>query len=426
VTIVTSPPEQPKIDEAYLLFKEARQRRRRRWLVAGVATVVATAVVIIVGVITDARQPVRPPASRAPNAPVGPTRTVSGATVVPKVAWVDNEGQLHIGDISGFTQRVVAQADADPQVPLVATAGRIFWVRPRQRNLNVTTTSIDSEVYGFDTATGRSGLVAPGIQVIASVDRTFLYVETDDRHLIEYWPDGTPKGETLQVPIGWFLPSPGLFGDPTPVIANGILVVSLAYSNTPGQPNTGNPDFGTLAIWNPSTGHVRTLGPALQVTATYTRPGGRSSLIAWRPGSCLSTSSCPIEITNTADYSSRLVNSPTTTFGWGGAFSPDGSRLAVFIYSDDGRLDPTSRLAIMNVRSGDVNLVKGAFVYIGESVRWVQWLPDGSHLITGGLARPGTAPPLDVVVNSQTMQVSPFRFSADSNQDLTISTIIVK
>jgi predicted aconitase len=53
VTIISSPPDRPLVDETQLLFKEARQRRRRRWLAAGIATVAAATVLIIVGVTPD-------------------------------------------------------------------------------------------------------------------------------------------------------------------------------------------------------------------------------------------------------------------------------------------------------------------------------------------------------------------------------------
>jgi hypothetical protein len=50
VTIVASPPKSPESDEAQLLFREARQRRRRRWQIAGTVGVVLTAGVAIVAV----------------------------------------------------------------------------------------------------------------------------------------------------------------------------------------------------------------------------------------------------------------------------------------------------------------------------------------------------------------------------------------
>ena len=48
MTVIDRPPEVPKVDEAQLLFEEARQRRRRRWLVSGAVVVV---VLLLVGII---------------------------------------------------------------------------------------------------------------------------------------------------------------------------------------------------------------------------------------------------------------------------------------------------------------------------------------------------------------------------------------
>ena len=419
MTIVASRPEVPESGADQLLFPEARQRRRRRWLVGGIITVVVTTGVVAV-VSLGAQSPTRPPVSRARTLTTAPTRKVTGTSVAPQIAWVDGYGQLHLGDLSGFTQRVVAQADADPTAPLVATGDRIFWVRSQQPNLNTVMSIPKPEVFGFDTATGQTEQIATGSQVMASVDRTFIYVETDSRHLVEYWLDGTPKGRTLRLPDGWFLLDPSLNSDPTPVIANGILVVSTAYPHTEGQP-----DDGTLAIWNPSTGSIRTLGRAWQVSATYTAPGAQSSFVAWFPGRC--SNKCTLRITNTDNYSSRVVASPIGHFLWGGGFSPDGRQLTVFANSADIHGDPAAQLAIVNTRSGSLKLVKGVNVYVGDSVHWADWLPDDRHLITGGLGGTfgSTAPAVDVIVDSQTGQVSPFRFIADSNQDLDISTVVV-
>ena len=182
----------------------------------------------------------------------------------------------------------------------------------------------------------------------------------------------------------------------------------------------------TLGIWSPSTGRVRTLGKVWQVTATYTAPGARSSLIAWNPASCETSQNCTLEITNTANYSSRIVASPTGRFLWGGGFSPDGSQLAAFVSSGAIHGDPTAQLAIVSTRSGALKLVKDVNVYVGDAVAWADWLPDGRHLITGGLTPFGsTVPAVDVLVDSQTDQASPFRFLADRNQDLAMSTVVV-
>jgi hypothetical protein len=150
-------------------------------------------------------------------------------------------------------------------------------------------------------------------------------------------------------------------------------------------------------------------------------------LIAWFPASCGTSDTCALRITNTANYTSRVVHSPIGHFLWGGGFSPDGRRLAVFANSTDKDGDPTAQLAIVNSRSGSLTLVKDVDVFVGDSVHWADWLPDGRHLITGGLGGTfgSTAPAVDVVVDSQTGQVSRFRFFADSNQDLSMSTVVV-
>jgi hypothetical protein len=421
VTIVASPPKRPEDDAAQLLFREARQRRRRRWLAAGVLLAVLAAGVLVAVSHSGAKPPGRPPVS--PPRPA-PYRPVNSADVAPHVAWVDYDGKLHIGDLSGFSQRVIAEVDADPTAPLVTAGGRVLWVRSQYPNPNGSySPSASPDVLGYDTATGKSYRIATGTQAFASVDRTFIYVQTDSRHLSEYWLNGMPRGRTLRLPAGWFLLKPSLNSDPSPAIANGILVVSTAYPHSSIQPNDG-----TLAIWNPSNGHVHLLGDAWQISATYTAPGARSSQVAWYPASCGGSNSCTLQITNTADYSSRLVASPGGHFLWGGGFSPDGGQLAVFANSAPIHGDPTAQLALVNTQSGALRLVSGVYVYVGDSVHWADWLPDGRHLITGGLGGGfgSNAPSVDDLVDSQTYGVSPFRFLADHNQDLTISTVVVR
>ena len=419
MTIVASPPKRPEDNEAQLLFREARQRRRRRWLVAGIVLAVLAAGVLVAVSYSGAKPPARPLA-RPPRP--APNRPITGAAAVPHVAWVDYDGQLHIGDLSGFSQRVVARADADPTAPLVTAGGRVFWVRSQYPNPNGSVTpSASPDVFGYDTATGRTDWIASGTQVFASTDRRFLYVETDNHHLSEYWPNGMPRGRALRLPAGWFLLKSGLNSDPSPAVADGILVVSTAYPHSPLQK-----DDGTLAIWNPTNGQVRALGEAWQLSATYTSPGGRSSLIAWYPEPCTSDT-CRLQITNTDTFSTRLLNSPIGHFLWGGGFSPDGSQLAVFANAADIHGDPTAQLALVNTQSGTLRSVSSVYVYVGDSVHWADWLPDGRHLITGHLGGGygSSAPAVDVFVDSQTLQVSPFRFIADQNQDLTLSTVVV-
>ena len=145
------------------------------------------------------------------------------------------------------------------------------------------------------------------------------------------------------------------------------------------------------------------LGQGLAGDRHLHAPGARSSLIAWNPASCENSASCTLKITNTENYSFRVIASPIGRFLWGGGFSPNGRQLAAFASSRDIHGDPTAQLAVVNTLSGSLKLVSGVSVYVGESVHWAQWLPDGRHLITGGLTSFGsTVPALDVLVDSQT------------------------
>ena len=319
-------PQEPEV------LLRGRQRRRRRWLFGAIAMVVVTAGVIAAVVILSAMTAVRPHANGAPTATTVPTPPVRHTAAVPQVAWVDEAGRLHLGDLSGFSQRVVAQADADPNAPLVTAGGKVFWVRSQLTSPNGSQLrSPNGSAYPIRTPRCSDSIrqrdeqsrLHLGLRSWLQVDRSYIYVETDYRHLTEYWLDGTPKGRTLSLPDGWYLLNPDLNTDPTPVVANGIVVATW-----PGPEQNR-----ALGIWSPSTGRVRTLGTVWQVTATYTAPGARSSLVAWNPASCGTSAVCTLKITNTGNYSSRIVVSPIGSFLWGGAFSPDGHQLAVFANS---------------------------------------------------------------------------------------------
>ncbi len=351
-----------------------------------------------------------------PSLPTGP---ITDTGVVPTIAWADYYGQLHIGDLAGLTQRVVAQADADPTASLVSLDHSIFWVRALSPNRSQTVDPIPNPVVeGFDPTTGRTFTVAPGMQIFASLNQTFLYVETDYGHLAEYWPNGASRDDVLQLPNGWYLTDPSLLGDPTPVVANGILVES------PPEPYSKNPI--TLAIWNPTTGHVRVMGRVWKVIGSYTKPGARSSLVAWAPASCEKGKNCSLRITDTSTLSTRLVHSPLGHgFDWGGGFSPDGTQLAVFVQSGHWNLSPTTQLALVT-GSGSIRVVPGAVINNGDALAWAEWYPDSSHLIVGGVGSPdGISNDNHYVVDAQTRTVVPFRFLSDGNQDVNFSVVAV-
>jgi hypothetical protein len=72
-----------------------------------------------------------------------------------------------------------------------------------------------------------------------------------------------------------------------------------------------------------------------------------------------------------------------------GAFSPDGTRLAVFLNATNPRdpyNEPISELAIVDTRTGALQLVRAARLGTYEDVGWARWLPGGHRLIVGAEA----------------------------------------
>ena len=67
-------------------------------------------------------------------------------------------------------------------------------------------------------------------------------------------------------------------------------------------------------------------------------------------------------------------------FAPGGAFSPDGTRLAVFLNTASGR---AARLALVDPGTGTVRVARRPRPVLGQDFGWARWLPDGSHLIVG-------------------------------------------
>jgi hypothetical protein len=375
-------------------------------IVGGLAASLAT-----VGSSPEAQPP---PLRPAPSAP---TQPINGVPAVPQVAWVDYSGFLHLGDLNGLSQRVVTWAEADPTSSLVSLADKVFWVQVQRANGQ---RDVHPRVASFDLSTGRTQKIAAGSQVFAALDRSFIYVESNDRQLAEYWPNGAMKRRELRLPKGWFLSESDLLGNPTPVVANGILVESA-----PQQVGTTP---STLAIWDPSTETIHRLGKTWKVVGTYTARGARNSLVAWAPAACEFTKNCSLQITETSDFTSRRVSSPLGYgFDWGGGFSPDGRQLAVFVKSNSGFVNPTTQLALVTMDSGAVRLVPGADITIGDSLAWAQWLPDGRRLIVGGTGGEDGMDNVDnhFVVDSWTDLVTPFRFLADRNQDINYSAVAV-
>ena len=98
-----------------------------------------------------------------------------------------------------------------------------------------------------------------------------------------------------------------------------------------GQPSA--PDLGQsrLAVWQPAGDgrFSRVVGPAVSVVGIH------GSTVAWRSAAarCNTSSEGELHITDTTTGTDRVLAAPKGQCGFdgGGAFSPDGSRLAAFV-----------------------------------------------------------------------------------------------
>jgi hypothetical protein len=114
-------------------------------------------------------------------------------------------------------------------------------------------------------------------------------------------------------------------------------------------------------------------------------------------------------------------------FDVGGAFSSDGTNLAVFVKTNSGDVNPTTQMAIVNTRDGKLRLITGSIANIGESVGWAQWLPGSRTLLGGAVAGVNFTSSAFVdnhyVVNATSLSATPFTLVADRNLDINFSAV---
>lgn len=198
------------------------------------------------------------------------------------------------------------------------------------------------------------------------------------------------------------MPVPTAAGE---VTAGGWTSGGILVSSHPGGPSRAP---WNLATWNPATGTVTLVARGAVVVGAYTPPGGRNSLIAWVPARrhCLS-GNCPIEITSPITRATVTARSPLSYgFAQGAAFSPDGTRLAVFERTasiNSSCCANNSVVAIVNTRTGAVQPVRAARLVTQEDAGWILWLPGGRRLLAGALA-------YSYAVDTTTYAARPFFF----------------
>jgi hypothetical protein len=404
---------EPATGLAQALFKEARRRRRRRRL-TGTAAVLVLSAAAAATATTWPRSHGRATENGRPAATAQNPAAPAAATAV----WFDDSG-LHAGDIfpgGRVTQRFVAELNADP-LPLVQAGQRVYWVDPA--GAFVPALGHWSQLVRYlDVSTGRIGAAGPGQTVFLSADGRYLLMSQTATSLTETpvaagaaqpgaaqpgaaQPGAAQPGaeQSLTLPRGWYLPGGDGLADPVSGAgldtADGIVVLSAPSLGQSGA---------TLALWNPVSGAVTVIGRARAVIDAYTPPGARYSLLAWLPAECAPRAGCPVEITDTATRAMRTVPSPRPGgFAMGGAFSPDGRRLALFLNPRSGQ---EAQLALADVATGSVRVAAAPRFPLGIDIAWVRWLPDRRYLIAGPMTGAG------YLVDSATLSAKPLVTSA--------------
>jgi hypothetical protein len=404
--------------DADLLFQEAHRRRRRRRIITTIVAVMAIgATSAAVALTSSGKGHARPPVATRPL----PHPTVALPGAPPRVAWVDYQGQVHIGSLRTHQQGVVASgaAPGEATISMVASGKLLFWD-------SGTGVAYDT-VMAYDTATGRVRSFASGVQVFRAVDSTDVFVVSiDGRQLARYGLDGRLV-KRLPLPDRWYLPDPFGLGTSSPALANGGILVQ---SQSPVQAETNGAPPTRLAVWTPATGKFRVLGDFSFPVATYTNALATTSLVAWLPHSCeTSFDTCSVHVTDLATGVTRQIRNPLG-FGFDtrGAFSPDGRQLAAFAKTNSGNYNPETRLALIDVATGTLRAVPGATIAIGEAIAWAQWLPASSRLIVGGTSGQdgsGTWEANHFLVDSTTLRSTPFSFLTDGQRDVNYSAVLL-
>ncbi len=411
------------------LFREARARRRKRWLLGSVFVAVALTAALLTIVVTVGSIPPAPgPAVLRATSPAVPSNAA------PLLAWADYEGHLHIGNAATGAQSVVGVAKAGPTIPLVSLDGRLFWIGTGCSYVGVSKCPysdfggvLPTQVKEFDAATKTTVSLGRGDAVFAGADGRSIDVVRKsldcpataqgacDPYAQQVVQIPLTRGgvrRTLTVPSGWYVNAGDGYANPMSV-AGGILVQSaLAQaSSTPAR-------FG---VWDPATGRIRQLGRDWGLIDAHTSRDGRSSLLAWLPGRCLVADTCDLRITDTGTGRTIDVPSPLPYgFDIGGAFSPDGSRLAVFVKTNSGGINPAMQLAMVDTATGALHLIPGVQGEIGESVGWARWLPGGSDVLAGTFSAEYRTYN-HYLIDTNTNTVKLVNFSGDQNTDVNFS-----
>jgi hypothetical protein len=405
MTQLIETPTEPARQELEVLFKEARQRRRRRWLFGGIAMVGLTAGVIAAVVIPSATTTVRPPANGAPTATTSPTPPAAGKMA--DLVWAGSASRA-VGSSSNATQLMLGDAVSGT----VRRIGRpIMWCGDCAivRAGNSLFTGEADGIYRLDGPRYRATKIANGQFVFPAAVPDQLFVASGSP--VEPQGDGdnvnliTTTGKNLGGP--WRAPQGYSITSPPRATTEGIVVQKVIAPISPSTPPTASP---ALAIWNPRTGsigHVLDHGASLIDTTT----ADGHSTVAWLRelrGHCFNPGGdCQFVLTDLTTGLDRVIAPPRgLSFIGGGAFSPDGRTLAAFTLVHSNLTNDTMQLALIDVGTGQVSPVSNSRGQFGEPYGFATWSPNSQSVYFGGVGQ--------IRASFQDLRIGAYRIGASS------------
>ena len=281
------------------------------------------------------------------------------------LVWVGEDGLIRIADASDGEER-----GGEPLALRCSTCGIL-------RIGETLYAASDTWVYRLDSPQFSPFVIDEGNVVFRSAvaDELFVahasYDAPNGDRIRRITTTGTDLGGPWDIPEGYWLTSPPR------ATARGIVL------ETPE-----NSFRKTFVIWDPVTGAMGPLGDGTRLIDT--RVEGGATLVARTTQDCRRNDACALAITDVASGGTRIVDPPGNDLGFigGGAFSPDGTKLAVFSVIRLADLERKARLTIVDVRSGRATAVEDSTIEFGESYGFATWAPDGHSVVFGGLGRP--------------------------------------
>jgi len=322
--------------KAELLFREARQRRRRRW-VSRIS--IAVAVVLAGLALGIGLWLVRGPAShpyQSNSIPLAGTSSQTGATLV---YASDNVRVFNADSGASRSLPLPAPAGGSSDLSMVKVGSSVVLNRGNRAWL------YGPGLDGPPVDLGPSLRVIPG----PADDQIWIWSDPCAEGLGCSYADTEPQNGVMQLVgasgdrVGLPIPLPvDANWFPTGQTVNAGIVLSIAYG----------PGLSRDEIWNPTSNHVVRALPD-GVIATH------GDLIASGDGNACH-SNCAIQITNVETGKGQTILLPPGTDASGlGAYSPDGSTLAFAVGPGGSRSQWPTTIVVVSVRTGAVRVLSG-------------------------------------------------------------------